>query len=331
MAGQPSSRAKPFSKPAGCYSAGRGSQGTIGAALALCLALATLTFAGAGCRQAHPATNPAPWHAPQRIVSLAPSLTEVAFALGLGDRVVGVTRHCAYPPEAATKAKVGGFLDAGAESVLALEPDLVLVPPTSGDLADRLHGLGVNCVVINQFTVSDIFNSIDEIGRLCGVEPEAQTLAAEIRARLARVERAVGTRARPRVLVSVGRDYAAPGLDNVYVAAGNSFYGELVALAGGENAYRGETFAYPTVSMEGLMALNPEVILEVVPDPKKQGVTEGQVRSAWQTLPELAAVKSGRIHVLQGDFVGIPGPRLARIVEDMAALLHPEVRFDAAG
>ncbi len=261
---------------------------------------------------------------PRRVVSLAPSITEVLFALGQGDRVVGVTDHCRYPAEAAEKPRVGGFLDANAERVVALEPDLVLYPPNSGDLGEQLRNAGIRCELVSQFTIDEVFQSIARIGELCGTSAEAQGLTAELQERLARVAERTHGKSRPRVLVCVGRDYSRPVLDAVYVAGRGSFYGELVERAGGRNACEVGGFAYPTLSAEGLMEVNPDVILEVPPAETSSRLDPEFLRKAWETLPDLEAVKHGRIYYLDGDYVGIPGPRLVRIVEDMAARIHPE-------
>lgn len=261
-----------------------------------------------------------------RIVSLAPSLTEIVFALGLGDRVVGVSTESYYPPEAAEKPVVGRFLAVSTEAIVALEPDLVLVPPTTRDLTQQLQAIGVNAVLIEQFDLAQTLASIEAIGKLCGVEDKARAMVAEINAGLDRVRARTQEKDRPRVLMVVGRNYDAPQLEDVYVAASNSFYGELVELAGGTSAYVSESYAYPLVSIEGIMKLNPDVVFDIVPHPDSRQVDYERLKQAWQTLPELAAVQNDRVYVLGGDYIGIPGPRLVRIVEDMAARLHPEAQ-----
>lgn len=278
-------------------------------------------------RPAEPAAAPKPDAVtPTRIVSLAPSITEILFALGLGDRVVGVSTECRYPPEAAEKQVVGRFLAVGPEAIVTLEPDLVLVPPTTGDLAKQLGAVGVNCEMIQQFTVEETLSSIMRIGALCGAEGAAKTLADDIRDDLERLSAQSRDVQRPRVLIIVGRDYTASGLDQIYVAASNSFYGELVELAGGTSAYASDAFPYPLITVEGIMEINPDVVFDIVPHQDGRALNEADLLEAWQSLPEMAAVTNDRVYILGGDYIGIPGPRLVHIVEDMAGKLHPQLQ-----
>ena len=288
--------------------------------------IAFLLAVAACARSASPTPSSAP-HAPQRIVTLAPSLTETVFALGLGDRIVGVTSDSEFPAETQQKTKLGGFLTINAEAVVALEPDLILIPPTTGDMPEHLRKLGLPCALVHQFSVEDILASITQIGSLCKAESAAKSLRESIEMQLRHVQDLTKDLPKPRVLISVGRDYTSTSLDQVYIAAGTSFYAGLVELAGGENAYQSQAFAYPMLSAEGIMELAPDVVLEILPDREKQSLAPETILAAWQSLPELPAVRDGRIFTLDANYIGIPGPRMPLILNDMAAKLHPEVSF----
>lgn len=258
-----------------------------------------------------------------RIVSLAPSTTEVLFALGLGDRVVGVTRYCTYPPEAQEKDAVGGFLDPNFEAILRLQPELAVVLEIHGETKDRLRELGMDVLAVEHRTLDGILASIESIGNACGVPARAEALLDEIRSDMNRVAQAVEGQPRPRVLLSAGRGYGEGRLQEVYAAGQGQWYDDLIELAGGANAFEDESIMFPALSGEGLVRLNPDVIVEMAPNLAAKGLTEADVIADWMGLVAMKAVRTGRIYVLTGDYVTIPGPRFVRVLEDLARVFHP--------
>lgn len=270
------------------------------------------------------APRAAPAH-PQRIICLSPGITETVFALGLGSRVVGVTSHTYYPPAAAHVPRVGDWLATNIEAVVALRPDLVLVSSVDTEVGERLKTLGLRYVVVKQDTVGEIVNSIRQLGAVCGAPTAGQKLATRIEDRLRRIAHALAGRTRPRTLVCVGRDYGSGKLDQVYIAGQDSFYSQLVRMAGGKNAYQGPGIPFPAVSGEGIMQLDPDVILDIVPERARLGLDRAKLVNAWKALPDLAAVKHGRVYVLDGDYMAIPGPRVVQALEAIARTLHPGV------
>ena len=263
-----------------------------------------------------------------RIVSLSPSTTETLFALGLGDRVVGVTRFCRYPPQAQQKTEVGGYLDPNYEAIAALEPDLVIVLPEYENAISYLRELGLKYLIVHNRTVQEIIGTIDLIGAECGAGERAGELVAQIKARKDWIARATAHLATPGVIVSIGRSMGTGALKEVYLAGKGTFYDELVTLAGGKNLYQDSRVSYPLVSAEGLLHLNPEIILELVPDLEERGLSRETVLQEWQSVPQIDAVRNGRVYVLSGDYVSIPGPRIILLLEDMARAIHPEVDWD---
>ncbi len=269
------------------------------------------------------ATQEAP---PQRIISTAPSLTEILFALNAGGRVVGVTPYCQYPATARKLPKIGGLLDPNFEAIAALKPDLVVLLESASQHQPALESLGLNSLNVPQNKLDEVLESIVLVGAAVGKQDEANQLVSDIRARFARVERRVAGRGRPRVLMVVERDYAA-GFESMTVAASNDSYDlfdRVIEIAGGRNAYARTAAPFPAVSLEGLLWIDPEVVVELVPPAGKRSLDKQSIRRQWDELPQLAAVKQHRVYVLDDDFAKIPGPRLVMLVEKLAGLLHPE-------
>lgn len=263
--------------------------------------------------------------APTRIVSTAPSITEILFALGLGDRVVGVTTYCRYPPEAAAKPKIGDYLRPNLELILAARPDLVILERTGVRQADRWPGLGAPVLEVDDGNLAGIFDAIARIGRAAGAPERAEALIAKIRAELEAVRRRVAGRPRPRTLVVLGR---TPGrLEGIVVAGRNSYLDELIAAAGGQNIFSDSVSAYAKVPLETILARNPEVIVDLgdMADPETFSPRRRQeVVALWARRPELAAVRQGRVYAVASSAFLVPGPRVGEAARVLAELLHPE-------
>jgi iron complex transport system substrate-binding protein len=266
-----------------------------------------------------------------RIVSLAPSVTETLFTLGVGDRVVGVTRYCDSPPEAAGRPVVGGYLDLNYEAIVGLEPDLVIGIRDSAEALDRLRGLGLATLEVDQHDVAGILDSFAAIGEACAVRDRAAELVDEIRSRIDQVRRTTAGLKRPRALVVVDRTAGSGSVTTVWAAGPSTFYHELLELAGGVNAIEGGVAVYPEVSAEGLLSIDPDVILEVTAELETRGLDTKTLRSDWDSLPTLRAMRSGRLYVLDQEYMVIPGPRVAQIVERFAHALHPNIDWPDHG
>lgn len=260
-----------------------------------------------------------------RIVSLAPNITETLFALGLGERVAGVTRYCKYPPEAAKKEKIGGYYDQNYEAIVSLRPDIVVMLPEHKEVGKRLSGLGFNTLAVDNKTINDILDSINTIGRACGAEEMASELVDSLRKRIEAVRGRTANLKRPRTLVLFARGMDA-GIKTVYAAGRGGYYDELIEIAGGINAYRDEKIKFPAISREGLIALNPDVILELVPSDEKKGWSEAAMLKEWEALSGIKAVKHGMVYVLSRDYLTVPGPRFILLLEDMTRAIHPDIR-----
>jgi iron complex transport system substrate-binding protein len=276
-------------------------------------------------------TDPGPDRAtaPRRIVSLAPSLTETLFAIGAGDRVVGVTRYCAHPPAVRELPTVGGHLDPNIEVIVGLEPDLVVVIPASRETGQRLERLGISVLEVPQDSVAAILHSVSVLAELCEAGDRGVAIRGEIERRLARVRSMVRGVPRPRTIVVVGHQAGAGEFGAVWAAGRDTFYDQVVRIAGGDNAVDVGMVRFPELSREGLAVLDPEVVVEVMAAAESRQVDLEQLRRGWQRLNELRAVRSGRVHVLVGDQMVVPGPRLPLMVEAMAQALHPDLPWEA--
>lgn len=253
--------------------------------------------------------------APQRIVSLAPSVTEILFAIGAGNKVVGVQDFSNYPPEAASLPKIGGF-PLNYELIASLQPDLCIgADITSPDDIAKLEGLGLKVMVINRTDLEGIFTNIELVGKAVGMEQSANALAASLRAELqALQERLKAATTKPRVFVELD--------ETLYTVGPGSFIHPLVELAGGANIAADADNPYPQLSAEQIIAKDPEVI--VLTD-AAYGVTPEQVkaRAGWE---QITAVKTGAVYPIDGDIISRPGPRILEGLKALAALIHPELK-----
>ncbi|MCC6580479.1 MAG: ABC transporter substrate-binding protein [Phycisphaeraceae bacterium] len=263
----------------------------------------------------------------RRVISLAPSITETLFAVGAGNRVVGVTRYCLYPPQAKTVEQVGGYLDHSMEAMLRLKPDLVIAGEEHHDSLEQLRKLGLPILIVHHRMIGGILESIGLIGQATDSLAGAEDLAADIRGRMERVRRKVAGLPRPRVMVCLGRGMGG-GVGEIFIAGKDNFYDEIIELAGGANVFDAAIVKSPAISDEGVLRLNPDVIIDMVPSPEERGTTAAAIAEDWKTLSQVAAVKAGRVHVLTGDYVVIPGPRFARTLEDAARVIQPEARWN---
>jgi len=241
--------------------------------------------------------------APARIVTLAPNLTELAFALGLGPRVVGVSDYVTWPPEALERPSLGGLFDPNLEAVIGLEPDLAIVLPSQAEVADKLERAGIATLPVGIESLEDVERAAVSIAERCGVPEAGRKLAAELHDRLA-PRPLPGA---PRILLSVDR---APGrTENLLVAGPGTFLHELLTRLGAENVFADSPVRYPQVGMEEVLAREPEGIIEIRPEAVPPETTE-RLLADWRRYPGLPAVAGDALTVIGEGYALIPGPRL---------------------
>jgi iron complex transport system substrate-binding protein len=252
---------------------------------------------------------------PARIVSLVPSVTELVFALGADDRLVGVTDYCDFPPEARRKPSVGGMVAPSLETLVTLRPDLVVATDSGNrhETFGQLHRLGIPVFLVRANRFGEVLEVASRIGQLTGRQSAVATLTAQLRARVDAVARAVGPRPRPRVLYVLWPEpLIVPGRDAIVT--------ELIQLAGGTSITAGEPSDYPRFSIEAAVVRAPEVIVLA-----RHGTGTGPLaRDKWDALTELPAVKAGRVYAVDGNLLHRYGPRVVDGLEHLARLLHPD-------
>lgn len=247
---------------------------------------------------------------PRRVVSLAPSLTEVVFLLGQEEKLVGVTRYCNYPPRAKSLPKIGGIADPDVERIVAAAPDLVLCT-TDGNPKEKvraLEALGIPCFCTGPQDLAAIFASVERIGALIGVPDRAGEEAASLKERAARAGRAADPEAAPRVLVALST--------SPLIAAGKgTFLDELIHLAGGRNAAASFSGRYPRLSVEEVLNASPDIVF-VAAMAGVERLPPEMLR--WKEVP---AFRDGDVVSLDGDLVTRPGPRMVAALEEISKVL----------
>lgn len=261
---------------------------------------------------------------PRRIVSTSPSVTETLFALGLGDRVVGVSQHCHYPPEATTRTKIGSYLKPNVEAIVALRPDLVIIQAKMPDsIAGQLARVKLPVLEVEHGTLETMFAGIREIAARAAVPERGVKLESEIRARLDAVRSRTAGLPRRSLVFIVGR---SPGALEGLIAVGKgSYLNELMAIAGGVNALASNALAYPKLSLESVIGLNPDVLVDMGEMAETTGVTEARKQAVVELWRRRTTLKS-RVYAVASDIFVVPGPRVAEAAEAFAQMLHPEAK-----
>ncbi|HUS04699.1 MAG TPA: helical backbone metal receptor [Bryobacteraceae bacterium] len=261
----------------------------------------------------------------RRIVSTAPSATEMIFALGLGERVVGVTTYCNYPPEARKITKVATYIKPDIERILVVRPDLVVIPKTPLHTRAPYDAVKLNVLEVKYDSIADIYHSISAIAAAGGVPERGKALSASIEKQLDAVKQSVKALKPTSVMFVVGR--TPNSLDGLVAVGKTSYLTEVIELAGGRNIFSDASNAYPKISREEILTRNPEVILDMGDMSETSGVTEQHKRSVvalWGQYAPLRAVQSGRVHAIASDIFVVPGPRVVELARQLARLLHPE-------
>jgi iron complex transport system substrate-binding protein len=252
---------------------------------------------------------------PQRIVSLAPSNTEILFALGLGDRVYGVTNICNYPPEAQSKEKVGDYYSVDTEKVISINPDLILAEDLQkADIIPALEKLGFSVVTLVPHNIQEMGEVIMMVGEITGTQDRAEEIVADMQQRVKAVTDVTDTlddSQRVRVLYLVWND-------PMYSVGTNTYIHELIEKAGGSNiaAFAGE--GWPELSLEQIIDLDPQVVIA------NHDIPLDALKSDSR-LAVVDAFKNGRVYFINADLTNRPGPRIVEGLETMAKMIHPEL------
>ncbi len=284
------------------------------------LCLAGVGFVIFGTQKAHnPGPSP-PANNPNRIVSLAPSLTEILFALGLNDKIVGVTLNSDYPPAAEKKTRVGTFWQPDTEAVIAATPDLVVTLQIEQQkrVADSLNRLGYRVLALKIKKIEELFGAIQKIGTATGCKQRADELIENISSQLHYLKSKYSSTSKPKVLWVVQTE-------PLRVAGRNTFINEFIELVGGENAIGPTIQQYPPIGTEELLACNVEVIIQSAMGKPEIGRQQQQAEVFWSKWASLPAVKDKKIYVVDSDTVLRLGPRLPQGLAMVGRCLHPDI------
>ena len=256
---------------------------------------------------------------PRRIVSLAPNITEILFALGLEERIVGATSYCNYPERAKRIRRIGGFTDVSLETIVSLSPDLVLATADGNrkETVERIERMGLPVFVVHPKNLEGILATVRRIGRITGREPQAQSLTAGLARRIESVAATTAKRQRPTVFFQVG-------LDPIITVGRDTFINELIETAGGDSISSTQKTRYPRYSIEEVLAKKPDIIVLAA---MEQAGDPSLGENFWRRWKEIPAVAEDRIYSLSPDLVARPSPRIVDALEILARMFHP----DAAG
>ena len=257
---------------------------------------------------------------PQRIISLAPSNTEILFALGLGDRIAGVTSYCNYPPEATTKPSIGDYNTPNIEEIIAREPDLVLATEVHETTIAQLESRGITVVGLSPKNIDETLTTITLVGKITGQENEAASLVADMQKRIKAVTDKTDklTEAqKPRVFYIIWHD-------PIWTVGSGTLHDELIQMAGGINIAH-DLAGYIDISLEDVIMANPQVIIAGV------GMGSGedlplQFVQTESRLQDVDARQNDRIYGVDMDIIGRPGPRIVDALEELLKIIHPELQ-----
>ncbi len=252
-----------------------------------------------------------------RVVSLAPALTETIFALGAGSRIVGVASGVAWPPEALSIERIGGYYDADLERLVGLRPGVVFLQGLHAPVRDQAAELGIRVCRIDMETLDEIEGGIRRIGAELGVDEAAGGLVRRIRGELDAVRARSRLRWPRRVFLHIAYGTGRPA-PPFLTTGGRAFLSELLAVAGGGNVYADENRAYPEISVESLVERRPEVVMVSCPGRTPSDGEAAEVRAAWQTILRADV----RVVFLTSDGAQVPGPRIGEIAREMERLLE---------
>ncbi len=261
--------------------------------------------------------------ASQRVISTSPAITEILFALGAGERVVGVTDYCSFPKKACLLPSIGGPLNPSTETWIALKPDLIIVQEDSVVINKHATILKIPILKVSVNNLENILTSIQAIANTMQVSKRGHQLVDKINAEIEQYRTRL-RKLKPRQVLMLLSDTNDPSRD-LYAVGRDTFLNELLSIAGGENILPDTMATYPKISKEFIIAKSPEIIIEI--GPKSNLSSDGILdrKKTWGKYPTLNAVKNNNLYFIGADYILIPGPRLLNILDDLTRNIHPKL------
>lgn len=254
----------------------------------------------------------------QRIVAMSPSTVEMVYEMGLGHKVVAVSRYTTYPPEALDLPKVGALTDVNYEQLVLLKPDCVIVLDSQSEVRKKLSELGIQTVEVVNDSVEGILDSFSQIAAVCGNVKQAQGVEENLAQHIHGIKSETEGLEKLRVLVCI--HHSSDDSESITIIGNDGYHRDLVAIAGGENAYQGAV-PFPKLSRENLITLAPDVIIDLVSSPVAASKSDQELRKSWDSYGELKAVQEGNIIIANGSQHFLPGPRFTQTLD----LFHQEL------
>lgn len=253
---------------------------------------------------------------PERIISLAPTITETVFALGAESKLIAVTSYCKFPPEAQDLPKIGGLFDTSLETVVALKPDLVMMLDGHAGLKHKLTGLGIRVLSVHNESIDQIYDSILRIGEALGEQLSAKKLVEQKKSELAAALKKAGPAPNLRVLVVIYANTSV-AVTSAHVAGVNTFYDDVLNTIGVTNA-AAKLKGYPTVSAEGLAEIDPDIIIDI--SLTDSPVHRARLQASWRRLSFLRSVRDNHVFLLRRDKSSFPGPRFVETIRVISSV-----------
>jgi len=247
----------------------------------------------------------------KRIVTMAPALTETVFALGEGDNIVGNTKFCNYPEEAKKITRIGGLLDVNLELLISAKPDVIILYPENYEQMKIMEGKA-RLVTVKHTNLKDIMEGIAAIAKALDVEDRGGRLLAQMKGQMDRIRENAAGKKKMKTLLVIGRN--PDKMTNMYIVGKKDFLSQLVEVAGGVNAYDGG-INYPSISMESVVAMNPDAIIEL--SAFHESIEDQKILDSWGRYSFITAVKNKKILIIRDALWLIPGPRVPQIAQKM--------------
>ena len=250
----------------------------------------------------------------ERIITLSPAITEIVFALGYGDELIAVSNYSVYPEAAKKLSKVGGYSQPNLEKIISLNPTLVITQSYQSSLRAQLDQFGIETLSVKLVRLQDIKASIVAIAKRLDTLSGSKKLIAAINNAEENVPKAKNN---PSVLIVFGAK--ADLRDGIYIAGHQLFFDDIITLCGAHNAFTSDFTGQPALTLEGVIALNPDIII-ILYSPLTDAISQDEAKALWSTLP-LKAAKQNSVHVLDASNMHIPSHRVAKTIGDLCEVI----------
>lgn len=265
---------------------------------------------------------------PQRVISLAPSITETIYDLKLDKYLVGVTEYCNYPDDSKNKPRIGNYFKVNYEAIIKQNPDLIILTNTHHKAKERLTELNYKTVMLKQNTLQGILESYSKLGEIFKCAEVAKKRRDHIEKRLNTISQKLKDCQQPRVLLVLDRVLGCGELREIYLAGNDQYFSKILDICSAKNAYKGTIIKFPKVSLESILQINPDIIIDICSNPTATKFSDAQLKKDWQNASSCPAVANKKLFIIRDTYASIPGPRTIDFIEKLIPMLHPEVKWN---